>query len=121
MRKGEVRRMPGYDGAYGVIGLLEPAEREALNGQVSLFGLGEAPAAHRGRAAKAAKRMAEPEPVYAAPAGEGLNAEQREAVTAQARAVEVVAGPGTGKTKTLVARIAYLIEERGVKPARSPL
>ena len=116
LRKGEVRRMPGYDGAYGVIGLLEPAEREALNGQVSLFGLGEAPAAHRGRAAKAAKRMAEPEPVYAAPAGEGLNAEQREAVTAQARAVEVVAGPGTGKTKTLVARIAYLIEERGVKP-----
>ena len=37
-------------------------------------------------------------------------------MTAQARAVEVVAGPGTGKTKTLVARIAYLIEERGVKP-----
>ena len=116
LRKGEVRRTPGYDGAYGVIGLLEPAEREALNGQVSLFGLGEAPAAHRVRAAKAAKRMAEPEPVSAAPAGEGLNAEQREAVTAQARAVEVVAGPGTGKTKTLVARIAYLIEERGVKP-----
>lgn len=27
LRKGEVRRMPGYDGAYGVIGLLEPAER----------------------------------------------------------------------------------------------
>src|SRR5699024_3644052 len=27
-----------------------------------------------------------------------------------------VAGPGTGKTKTLVARIAYLVEQRGVRP-----
>ena len=30
--------------------------------------------------------------------------------------VAVVAGPGTGKTKTLVARIAYLIEELGARP-----
>ena len=28
----------------------------------------------------------------------------------------VTAGPGTGKTKTLVARIAWLVEERGVRP-----
>ena len=28
----------------------------------------------------------------------------------------VVAGPGTGKTKTLVARIAWLVEEQGVRP-----
>ena len=28
----------------------------------------------------------------------------------------VVAGPGTGKTKTLVDRIAWLVEERGVRP-----
>ena len=32
------------------------------------------------------------------------------------RVVAVIAGPGTGKTKTLVSRIAYLIEEQGVKP-----
>ena len=45
------------------------------------------------------------------------NDAQRQAVEATERAVAVVAGPGTGKTKTLVERIAYLIERRGVKPA----
>ena len=30
--------------------------------------------------------------------------------------VAVIAGPGTGKTGTLVERIAWLVEERGVKP-----
>ena len=29
----------------------------------------------------------------------------------------VIAGPGTGKTKTLVSRIAYLIEKKKVDPA----
>ena len=28
----------------------------------------------------------------------------------------MVAGPGTGKTKTLVDRIAWLVEEQGVRP-----
>ena len=35
---------------------------------------------------------------------------------AEEPAVAVIAGPGTGKTKTLVARIAHLIEQRGIKP-----
>src|SRR5206468_7900135 len=30
----------------------------------------------------------------------------------------IVAGPGTGKTKTLTTRIAYLIRERGVAPSQ---
>lgn len=29
----------------------------------------------------------------------------------------VIAGPGTGKTKTLVSRIQYMVKEKGVKPA----
>ena len=40
LRAGQVVRRPGYDGAYGVIELLSPAEREDLKGQVSLFGAG---------------------------------------------------------------------------------
>jgi superfamily I DNA/RNA helicase len=39
-----------------------------------------------------------------------LNAEQRRAVETDARHVMIVAGPGTGKTKTLVARIAWLLD-----------
>ena len=57
LRAGQVVRRPGYDGAYGVIELLSPAEREDLKGQVSLFGA-EAPKAAktaRGRVAKPAR------------------------------------------------------------------
>ena len=46
----------------------------------------------------------------------GLNPEQEAAVSAPEAVVAVSAGPGTGKTRTLIARIAYLIEERGVQP-----
>jgi DNA helicase-2/ATP-dependent DNA helicase PcrA len=46
-----------------------------------------------------------------------LNAEQRGVVTTSARSVVVIAGAGSGKTKTLAARVAYLIEH-GVVPSR---
>ena len=36
-------------------------------------------------------------------------------MTADAHHVAVIAGPGTGKTKTLVSRIVHLIRDRGVK------
>lgn len=45
---------------------------------------------------------------------EGLNTGQCAAVTAENTPVLIVAGPGTGKTKTLTARIAYLLTEKNV-------
>ena len=48
-------------------------------------------------------------------APQGLNEAQRQAVEAAALHVAVIAGPGTGKTFTLVERIAYLVEVRGAK------
>lgn len=48
---------------------------------------------------------------------ENLNQKQKEAVEAFDRTVAVIAGPGTGKTKTLVAKITYLLENRRVKPS----
>ena len=114
LRAGQVVRRPGYDGAYGVIELLSPAEREDLKGQVSLFGV-EAPKAAktaRGRVAKPARSGEE----GAAPTG-GLNGAQRTAASAEEATVAVLAGPGTGKTHTLVERVAWLVEERGAKPS----
>lgn len=48
---------------------------------------------------------------------DSLNETQRQAVTSGSAHTAVIAGPGTGKTKTLVSRIVYLINERGVKPS----
>ena len=45
-----------------------------------------------------------------------LNKEQLEAVTTVDGAVMVFAGAGTGKTKTLISRIAYMIDEKNIQP-----
>ncbi|WP_176060975.1 UvrD-helicase domain-containing protein [Paraburkholderia sp. BCC1876] len=46
------------------------------------------------------------------------SSDQKAAAEARERFVNVVAGPGTGKTTTLVHRVKYLIEQQGVDPSR---
>lgn len=45
-----------------------------------------------------------------------LNSAQRDAVTSAAAILQVLAPPGSGKTKTLTARVAYLIAHHRLKP-----
>jgi len=46
-----------------------------------------------------------------------LNDKQRQAVMSENRHLLVLAGAGSGKTKTLLQKLIYLIEEKGVSPA----
>lgn len=48
----------------------------------------------------------------------GLSETQRRAVTHVGGPLIVLAGPGTGKTRVITARVAHMINERGIEPDR---
>ena len=48
---------------------------------------------------------------------DGLNDKQQEAVVSDNKRLLVLAGAGSGKTKTLLQKIIYLIEEKKVHPS----
>lgn len=118
LRQEQVIRQAGYDGEYGVIRLFEPGEVERLSGQTSLLELaGLSGKKHfQTQGVKQKKVLADKSTEPTAHSVVLLNAEQQQAVETTARCTAVVAGPGTGKTKTLVSRIAHLIETLGVSP-----
>ena len=111
LRLGQVERVPGYDGAFGHVVLLTPAERQALEGQTSLFGAAKAKTTKKqGRPAAPKPAAPQKEQAPSQPAAQ-LNPEQRRAAEWTGPALAVVAGPGTGKTKTLTARVLHLLEQ----------
>ena len=110
LRLGQVERVPGYDGAFGHVVLLTPAEREALEGQTSLFGAAKTKAPKQGRPAAPKRASPKKEQAPSQPTAQ-LNPEQRRAAEWTGPVLAVVAGPGTGKTKTLTARILHLLEQ----------
>lgn len=115
LRNGQVRRTPGFDGEYGKIELLSQTEIEELVGQTSLL-LGYSPAKKKKALPKAVRPKAEEE-TKALPFSETLNEEQQAAVLSDVPVTAVIAGPGTGKTQTLISRIAALVDGKKAKPS----
>lgn len=115
LRRGEVKLTPGYDGEYGSIALFTPEELEELRGEQRLFTVAAAPAKKK-QAKTLEKKPKKDTEVKPAHTSQGLNPQQLAAVTAPEKTVAVIAGPGTGKTQTLIQRIAHLIEVKGVSP-----
>jgi DNA helicase-2/ATP-dependent DNA helicase PcrA len=139
MRAGEVIREGGYDGEYGTIRLFKPDELESGKSISLLFELPEAAqpvgaALHRAKPPRdkpvPAIEEAGPEPApekptvvsvssvvpSASPMLAGLDPDQRAAAETVDGPLLIVAGPGTGKTRTLTHRIAHLIADHGVAP-----
>ncbi len=133
MRRGEVHIAGGYDGAYGEIHLFTTEERSRLQGQTAFFSTSPARLENSAEAvrskinlppAPASEEVVAVLPPESDPAGDadpllaGLNAAQLEAVVHQGAPLIVQAGPGTGKTRTLTHRLAYLVSRRGVDPEK---
>jgi DNA helicase II / ATP-dependent DNA helicase PcrA len=119
LRRGEVIREGGYDGEYGVIRLFDPKELADFAATPALF---DVPAS-RARSSPPERTVPEVAAESAAMAAVsasrpdiGVDPEQRAAVDVLDGPLLVVAGPGTGKTRTLTHRIARLVTDRGVPP-----
>jgi uncharacterized protein (TIGR00375 family) len=134
LRSGNVEVLPGYDGEYGKVKILDRSEIDRLSGQLGFFNkkekkerqtrlkseLPKEKTLPKGRKNQGPGLVKKEEGLLAEnpEAWAGLNSEQKEAVIASEPVVAVIAGPGTGKTRTLVSRIAYLTEKRGVPPSQ---
>ena len=129
MRAREVIREAGYDGEFGVIRLFTPEELASDSDTALLFPMEKVAPEEVGSSPPVVAVAEGPPPSYVAaarpapetpPAGssmlDGLDPEQRAAAEIVEGPLLIVAGPGTGKTRTVTHRIAHLVAECGVAP-----
>jgi DNA helicase II / ATP-dependent DNA helicase PcrA len=126
LRRGEVIRDAGYDGEYGTIRLFAPTE---LN-EPALFALPHLPPpapkspqpsrpSHphpHSHQPPPPHKVTPPSPVTGSVL-DGLDSDQHAAATASGPLL-IVAGPGTGKTRTLTHRIAHQVLDHGIPADR---
>ncbi len=108
MRERKVYRKPGFDGQYGQIFLFTDEERKEIKkgkrllkvkeGEQKSFSFIRTSFGSISSSKSTSSKLSD------------YNKEQKEAITYISNPLLVVAGPGTGKTRTLIGRIEYLLE-----------
>jgi len=124
MRQEKVIRRPGYDGEFGTISVFSEDEIDSLRGQISLF----ATQMGRGKHTENRPEKSERADLQKRSPGTGairpavsVNAEQLQAIESGDSHLLVVAGPGTGKTFTLVHRLLHLLKTEKARAERTAL
>jgi DNA helicase II / ATP-dependent DNA helicase PcrA len=118
VRSGELSIEAGFDGEYGKVKLFGEGEREHLQGQsafVPVQGISPRKTRKKTSVSNVKKKRKIVDHAAAVPDA-GLNEEQDSAIKITDRPVLVQAGPGTGKTRTLIHRIHHLIQDCGADP-----
>lgn len=121
LRNQQITPSPGYDGLYGTIRVFRPGELQKFTGQLHWF---EAPTATPQQRVQQAHAIAQDPPQPAAPTvaptqvAPSLNAAQRAIQTHTQGALLVKAGPGTGKTHTLIQWIGNCLAQPHADLAR---
>ena len=119
LRQGQIKLIPGYDGEFGKVTIFSKEEINELKGQSSLFDMAAYPYQEQtipDLMAATVTAGENPDELrknskQTADLADGLNQKQWQAAKSAARDIVVIAGPGTGKTKTLVERIIHLLEQ----------
>jgi len=126
MRTGQVDVAPGFDGEYGKVCLFSEDEKKNLKGEQELFATPPKKNTPKKTVSPTANKVSEKPPTPwkkktkktpPAPPDDllgSLNKEQHQALLCHNQPLIMAAGPGTGKTRTITAKIAWLIKEQGV-------
>lgn len=118
IREDEVDPHGGYDGVYGEIKIFKDGEVERIRGQLGFFGLDEYKVEKESTVADHEKEYVpeQQENKHKGATPLGLNREQQKVRQALTGATLVKAGPGTGKTHTLIEWLVHQVESGSAKP-----
>ncbi|MFO7760613.1 MAG: UvrD-helicase domain-containing protein [Desulfobia sp.] len=124
VRNNKVIRKAGFDGQFGVITVFEKGELDKLRGQGTLFEQKMSRGKKENslfsdtlyRKEYSQRSVVQADTVKDAGKSFQSNDHQERAVKSRSSRLLVTAGPGTGKTYTLVSRLVHLLEERKVPP-----